>query len=198
MNEDTVTGHDPTTGAERWCHPWRGDSGTDANVAQPVVIASNRVLLTKGYGRGAEVIELAKDPDGTIRTSRVWARRDVLQTKFSTAVVRDGFAYGLSGGALDCVELATGTRRWRVGRFGDGQILRVGSHVLILDDGGGLSLLRLDPEVPPAPSVKVQALSGTTWNTPAFSPPHLVVRNASEAACYELAIRPAASHDAPR
>ena len=196
VNEDTVTGHDAATGAERWCHGWSGDSGTDANVSQPIVIASNRVLLTKAYGRGAEVIELVKRPDGAIRTARVWARHHVLQTKFSTALVVDGFAYGLSNGSLECVDLADGALRWRAGRFGDGQLLRIGTHLLILDDTGGLSLVRADPAVVQQPVARLQALNGTTWNVPAFSAPYLLVRNAAEAACYELAICGPASHDA--
>lgn len=31
--------------------------------------------------------------------------------------------------------------------------------------------------------------SQITWNNPAFAPPYLLVRNAEEAACYELPIK---------
>lgn len=190
VNEDTVSGHSSRDGAELWAHPWPGDSGTDANVSQPVVLSSNRVLLTKGYRQGAEVIELSHAEDGAIRIRRVWATSSALNTKFTNVAIRDGHAYGLSDGVLECVDLETGERRWKEGRHGHGQILRVRDLLLILGDTGSLSLVRIDPRAPGVVLGRIQALEGTTWNNPVLAGRHLLMRNATEAVCYELVTVP--------
>ncbi len=35
----------------------------------------------------------------------------------------DGYAYGKEGGLLKCIDLKTGERKWKEGRYGKGQIL---------------------------------------------------------------------------
>ena len=90
-------------------------------------MGDNRVLLSKGYGGGAELIELSADAADGLTVATVWKSPRVLQTKFSNVVVHDGHAFALSEGILECVELESGRRRWKSGRYGHGQILGVGA-----------------------------------------------------------------------
>lgn len=187
VNEDSVSGHALNTGEELWSYPWPGDSGADASVSQPVQLTTNRILLTKGYRRGASVIELRRDAEGTRMQPRcLWSNGAVLNTKFTNVAVWNGHAYGLSDGVLECVELETGKRRWKEGRYGDGQILRVRELLLVLSEKGELVLVRLDSGQPGAVLGRVQALTGTTWNNIALYGRYLLLRNATEAVCYEL------------
>lgn len=99
-------------------------------------------------------------------------------------------AYGLSDGVLECVALESGRLCWRTGKYGHGQVLRVRDLLLVLGERGDLVLVRLDPQAANAVLGRLQVLTGTTWNNPALYGKYLLVRNATEAACYELAVLP--------
>jgi outer membrane protein assembly factor BamB len=196
VNESTASGHDPATGERLWTFPWPGGSSSFASASQAVAIDANHVLLSKGYSGGAELIELAASPDGTrsvpttegsgsITVASQWKMPRLLQTKFTNVVVRDGRAYGLSEGILECVELTTGQRKWKSGRYGHGQILGVGDLLLVLSEQGELSLVELNAEAFHALG-SMPVLEGKTWNTLCIYGKRLLVRNAQEAACYEL------------
>jgi outer membrane protein assembly factor BamB len=188
VNEDTVSGHSPDTGEQLWSYPWPGNSSVDANVSQPVPLSESRILLSAGYRRGAAVIELSRpDPSEPIRVRRVWRRRSVLNTKFTNVVVWQGCAYGLSNGALEAVDLETGELHWKAPGYGDGQLLRVGDLLLVLRGVGELVLVQLDVNKPNTVLGRLKVLTGTTWNNLALYGNRLLIRNATEAACYELA-----------
>ena len=191
VNEDTVSGHNPETGIELWSYPWSSNSNTDANVSQPVPLPGNRVLISKGYRRGATVIELIQQANGKpIEIRKIWSNSKVLRTKFTNVVIWKNHAYGLSDGRLECVDMETGQRCWKKGRYGHGQILRVNDLLLILSEKGKLHIVQLSPKKPNKVLGSLQALTGKTWNNIALYGQFLLIRNATEAACYELAILP--------
>ena len=95
--------------------------------------------------------------------------------------------YGIDGGIFTCVDLKTGDRKWKGGRYGKGQtVLLENSGVLLVSaEDGRVVLLRADPgEHSELASFK--ALEGKTWNHPVVVGDKLYVRNAQEAACYQL------------
>lgn len=191
VNEDTVSGHALDSGVELWSYPWPGNSDNNANVSQPVPLPQDRILLSKGYGQGAAVIQLVRpEPSGPIQAQTVWRNKKALRTKFTNVVVWQGHAYGLSDGVLECVELETGESRWKSGNYGHGQILRVRDLLLVLNERGELILVRLDSRTPGMALGRLQVLTGKSWNNPALYGRYLLVRNATEAACYELATLP--------
>jgi outer membrane protein assembly factor BamB len=185
VNESTASGHDPATGQRLWSHAWPGRSNGNASVSQAVAVGSDRVLLTKGYGGGAELIELSDSDGDALEVRSVWKVARVLQTKFSNVVVHQGHAYGLSEGILECVALDNGRRRWKSGRYGHGQVLGVGDLLLVLAEEGELHLLELNPEKFTHLG-SVRALNGKSWNNLCLVGKRLLLRNSAEAACYEL------------
>jgi outer membrane protein assembly factor BamB len=193
VNESTASGHDPETGQRLWSFPWPGGSSSMASASQAVAIDDRRVLLTKGYGGGAELIELSpgEAPAGgpgsetELTATSVWKSARSLQTKFTNVVIHGGHAYGLSEGILECVDLTDGKRKWKQGRFDHGQILGVGDLLLVLSESGELSLVELNP----ARFTKLASqsvLAGKTWNNLCLYGRKLLLRNGQEAACYEL------------
>jgi outer membrane protein assembly factor BamB len=190
-NQSYVTAHRVDDGMILWEIPWADENDTNATTTQPIPLTGDRLFLSKGYGVGASLLLVTRGPDG-FSVDPLWDPpiRRVMKTKFSNAVFRDGFVYGLDGVLLSCVELETGKIQWKQRRdpeFGYGQIMLVGNTILVLSETGELAIVALAPEqYRELASIQALDSSDTTWNTPAFAPPYLLVRNASEAACYRL------------
>jgi hypothetical protein len=77
---------------------------------------------------------------------------------------------------------------WKQGRYGQGQLLRVGDVLLIQAESGEVVAVQATHEKPTV-LARLAALDGQTWNTLCVSGTNLLVRNAEEAACYEVSIR---------
>ncbi len=186
VNEASASGHDPATGEVLWWHPREGYTNGHANVSQAVAVAPDRVFLSKGYGLGGELIRLVPMGDGTFDTDTIWQDSRVMRTKFTNVAIKDDYVYGLSDGILECIELATGERRWKGGRYKHGQILLVGDLLLVLSEAGEMFLVEATPQRKNNVLGQFQAIEGKTWNNFALYGWRLAVRNGEEAACYQL------------
>ncbi|MDX1929699.1 MAG: PQQ-binding-like beta-propeller repeat protein [Pirellulaceae bacterium] len=186
-SESSVTAHSIADGAEMWSIKWPSRSNGDANVSQPVTIDDSHVLLSKGYGGGAELLKIAKS-DAAWTAEAVWKSEGVLRTKFTSCVVKDGHAYGLNDGILECVNLENGKRTWKKGRYRHGQVLLVGETLVITAENGSVVLVATDPkELRELASLPV--IGDVTWNTAALSGDRLLIRNSDEAACVILPLK---------
>jgi outer membrane protein assembly factor BamB len=155
------------------------------NVAQPVVVAKNRIFISAGYGHGAALVELTPEGKG-FAAHALWENGN-LKTKFNSAVYDNGYVYGLDEGILTCIDVATGERKWKGGRYNYGQVLYASGHLIVTDGGSGeVALVKADPAQYTEVG-RIQAVSGKTWNVPAIAGGRLLVRNGSEMACYNLA-----------
>jgi outer membrane protein assembly factor BamB len=159
----------------------------DINASQPVIVPpGNRVLLSSGYGHGAALLEVTRS-DGRFGTRLVW-ENSRLKNRFSTSIEHAGFIYGLDENIMTCLDAATGETKWKAGRYGHGQIVRVGDHVLVLTEEGELVLVKANPERLEEVA-RVPALQGKTWNHPAIDNGRLLVRNLAEMAAFDLRVR---------
>ena len=183
VNESHVAAYDPADGSTIWQFGWPGHSNSDASCSQPHVLDGRRILVSKGYGVGAAVFE--PDPLAADGFTAVWRQPGLLKTKFTNVTVHDGHAYGLSDGILECVSVADGKRRWKGGRYGQGQVLRVGDLLLVQAETGEVVLVDCVPRKHVVRG-RLAALDGQTWNNPCLAGDRLLVRNAEQAACYEL------------
>ncbi len=184
VNEKSLAGYDAKSGKELWKHKWPGNSNADANVSQAFPLASDRIFLSKGYGAGSVLLQL-KNESETFSVTPVWESRRVLKTKYTNVTIIKDHAYGLSDGILECVDLETGKSRWKGGRYGHGQVLGVGDQVLVLGEDGDLMLVAANPEKFQEQG-KIEALPGKTWNNLCISGKRLLLRNGTQAVCYEL------------
>ena len=186
FNAASLTAHDPATGEVLLNQPWTDDKWPKA--AQPVVIGDNRLFLSAGYGAGCELLEFKAGADGKLAASTVWKNMR-MKTQFNSVSARDGYLYGLDDGLLACVEIATGTRKWKEGRYGSGQSLLVDDLVLIQSEPGAVALAEARPEGFKELG-RIPALNAKTWNHPTLAGRYLLVRNSEEMACYELPLQP--------
>ena len=118
----------------------------------------------------------------------MWQQSNLLKTKFTNVAIHNGYVYGLSDGILECAELSSGKRMWKKGRYGQGQLLRVGATLLIQAESGDVVAVPATPEKP-VELFRFPALNGQTWNNLCLSGNNLLVRNAEEAACYEVSVQ---------
>jgi outer membrane protein assembly factor BamB len=169
-------------GRPLWSFPW--SVAYDNAIAQPVLLSPNRFLLSAGYGTGCVAVEVnATETEFTARA--VW-RNKFLKNKFASSVFWQGHIYGLDEDMLTCLDAATGERKWKDGRYGYGQLLLASGHLIVLAGNGDLALVRASPERHKE-LARFPALHGKTWNHPALADGRLLVRNAVEMACYDLA-----------
>lgn len=183
FNSRRITAHEPATGSVLWEYPW----GTgQPHVAVPVIVGTNGVVFSSGYGVGAELLAVAPDAAGQWTASRVWQSRR-MKAKFANPVARDGFLYGLDDGILACVDLKDGSQPWKEGRYGHGQGLLLGELLLLMAESGELILLRPTP-LAPNELGRFRVFASKTWNPIALAGHRLIVRNDKEAACLELPV----------
>ena len=171
----------PSDGTLLWEYPWT--VRVVPNIAQPLVISDTRIFLSAGYGKGAALVELTPDGD-RFAAATVW-ETNRMKNKFSSSVLINGYIYGLDESILACIDAATGELMWKAGRYGHGQLLAAGDHLVVLTERGDLVLVRATPdgheEVAGFP-----AIEGKTWNVPAMADGRILVRNARQMAAFDL------------
>lgn len=180
VNRLEVSAHDPSTGTRLWHYDW---PGFFPKVGQPIPIGADQLLVTASYGVGSPLLQLAHN--GNAWTVREGWKSTRLKTKFSSAVVRDGHAYGLDEGRLASIDLATGEKVWKTEKFGFGQHLLFDDHLLVQTEPGPVVMGMISPSGF-VETGRLEALSSMTWNVPVVAGRILLVRNDREAACYLL------------
>ena len=176
-----VAGLAPENGAVLWALPWANSIGI--NVAQPIVVGPNRFFVSSGYGKGAALVEVA-DAGGKLSAAPVWERAS-MKNKFNSSVLHEGHVYGLDEGMLTCVDVATGEQKWKARGYGYGQVVVASGHLIVTTEEGEIALVRASPAGHTELS-RFPALEGRTWNVPAIADGRLLVRNATQMACYKL------------
>jgi outer membrane protein assembly factor BamB len=177
-----VLGIAPEDGSLLWSHPW--DVNYGINVSQPVVVGPNRLFVSSGYGKGAALLEITGS--GKSFTAKALWENVNMKNKFNSSVVYQGHAYGLDEGILTCVDVNTGERKWKNGRYGYGQVLLASGHLIVMAESGELVLVRATPQQH-TEVARFQAIQGKSWNIPAIAGGKLLVRNATEMAAYNIA-----------
>ena len=178
---------DAPTGRVAWAMPIEQRVGLPAAL-QPCAVSQHSIVLGNGAAFGAERLEVQA---GETAPTRTW-ETPRMKPAFSDMVAHEGFIYGFDGTVFCCVDAATGTRRWREGRFGAGQVVLLADQGLLIvsSEDGQAVLLRCNHDRYEELG-RVQAVSGKAWNHPAVAGDCLYVRSDAEMACLQL--QPAAA-----
>ncbi|MCP3978523.1 MAG: PQQ-binding-like beta-propeller repeat protein [bacterium] len=176
---------DPATGEALWMHDWPAGGGEE-RVAQPALLNGGTGMLISSFIQGTRRISLASNGAGAWTTDEVWTSR-ALKSHFNDLVVHRGTAYGFDRNIMAAIDVETGERAWKGGRYGNGQLLLLPDRdlLLVLSERGELVLLRATPERLEEVA-KVEALDGKTWNHPIVANGVVYLRNAEEAAAFRL------------
>jgi outer membrane protein assembly factor BamB len=175
----------PSDGSLLWEHS-SGQPG--GSIVQPALTADGNVLIASGDamgGIGIRCLAIAHDSGGW-KVEERWASRG-LKPYFSDFVVHRGYAFGFDGSILASIDLIDGTRKWKGGRYGSGQLVLLPDQdlLLVVSEEGELALVSATPdrfnEV-----ARMPAIDGKTWNHPVLVGDVLLVRNGEEMAAFRL------------
>jgi outer membrane protein assembly factor BamB len=129
------------------------------------------------------VFEVARAGD-RFATSTIW-QNTRMKNKFTSSVLHRGAIYGLDEAILACLDAATGELKWKGGRYGYGQLLLAGDHLVVLTETGQVALVRATPERHEEVA-RFTAIEGKTWNHPIIVNGRLLVRNLAEMAAFDI------------
>ncbi len=178
----------PADGAVLWTYPWPDTGG----ILQGAVTADGDLLIGGGGamgGTGLRRVSVSHGPSGWNIEER-WTSNG-LKPYFSDFVVRDGHAFGFDGNILACIDLKDGKRKWKGGRYGQGQMVLLLDQglLLVLSEEGELALVRAATDQF-TQLARFPAMEGKTWNHPVVAGDRLLVRNGSEMVAFRLALAP--------
>lgn len=176
-------GYDPKDGKRLWWFAYPTYQGI--NVAQPIQIDSERILISAGYGVGSALVRIAKNGDQWEAKREPW-KEESLMSKFASPVLHEGFIYGLDDGILACFDAKTGERKWKGGRYGHGQVLLRGNTLFIQCETGDMVLVKANPAKHEELAKQKVFDDNKTWNTPLLHGGQAFVRSASEMAGFIL------------
>jgi hypothetical protein len=150
--------------------PWPGPN--DINAAQPLVVDDRRVFVSSGYGMGAAMIELTPRGRPLLRARGVAQQPDEEPVRQLRAARR----VHLRARRVDPRLHGRGDRRaevWKGGRYGYGQLLLAGGHLIVLTEDGDLALVRATPErhdelvrfrvLTARPGTRRRSMTGSCW-----------------------------------
>jgi outer membrane protein assembly factor BamB len=192
FNAEGLYAHDIETGTVLWQEPWISNPEERNNVCQPVVIPAtqpeqaDQIFIASGYGMGCAIFEVRTQADQFF-VNLLWRNRH-LKAKFSSVVEHNGYVYGFDDAILTCLDLSSGERCWKGGRYGYGQLILCHDSLLVQMESGEIALVHATPERFQEWG-RFSALSHRTWNHPVLAGNRLLVRNDREAACFELEIK---------
>ena len=176
-------GLSPADGAILWEHTWE----PGASIVQPALVDGDVLLSGADMmgGIGLRRLAVSPSPSGWTVTER-WTSRG-LKPYFNDFVVHRGHAYGFDGSILAAVDLADGTRTWKGGRYGHGQMILLADQdvLVVLAEEGDIALVAASPDKH-TELARVPAIEGKTWNHPALAGDVLLVRNGEEMAAFRL------------
>ncbi len=183
MSNGGLSAADPAGGSRIWHYDWSSED--QARIVQPAVLEDGDLLVATGYGIGTHRVSPSKTAD-VWQLDTVWESRN-LKPYFNDFVYHEGLIYGFDDKIMTCIDPETGSRVWKGGRYGYGQLVLLADQdvLLVLSERGDVALVEAKPDGFKE-LAKFHALDGKTWNHPVVAQGKLFVRNAEEAVCYKL------------
>lgn len=181
LSELGLAALDPATGKTLWEH---ASPGLGWRAVQPHP-ADDGTVLVGSEDIGLVLLDVKRADDAWGAAER-WSSK-AMKPSYNDFVVHRGYIYGFDGGVFSCVDLASGKRQWKGGRYGHGQVLLVSDQdlLLVLSETGEVVLLAANPQKLEE-LARVQAITGKTWNHPVVAHGRLYVRNNEEMACFDV------------
>lgn len=185
LSASGATSVGPKDGKVLWEHSWPGGA-----IVQPAMTADGDVLINSiamTGGVGTRRLAVAHGAGGWTIQER-WTSNG-LKPYFNDFVVHKGHAFGFDGSILSCIDLKDGQRKWKGGRYGNGQLVLLADQdlLLVLSEEGELALVGATPDQF-TELARFPAIEGKTWNHPVLVGDILLARNDQQMAAFRLSL----------
>ncbi len=175
----------PADGAVLWEHEW-----SPGAIVQPALLPNGDILINAiaaTGGIGTRRLAIARG-SGSWRVEERWTSNG-LKPYFNDFVVHKGHAFGFDGNILASIDLEDGKRKWKGGRYGNGQLVLLHDQdlLLVLSEDGELALVGATTDQYKEVA-RLPVLNGKTWNHPVLVGNILLVRNGQEMAAFRLPV----------
>lgn len=183
LHTDGVTSHDPRSGKQLWQHDWPIHGRY--RIVQPLLLDGNRLLIGTSFDEGTRLLQINFDGNDW-SVEQGWTSRG-MKPYFNDFATYQGHLYGFDTNILGSIDLADGSRDWKRGRYGHGQLLLLADQglLLVLSEQGELALVEANPDEF-IELARIEVLGSKTWNHPAIVGNTLYVRSDREMAAYRL------------
>ena len=183
QTSENVVGIDPETGAVLWKHPHKNKYAVHANT--PVAVAPDKVVVSSGYGYGAECLQIGADG-----AKRVWQVKEA-DCQFHGMLLIDKRLY-LSGSDKKTpsfvLDPLTGNILSRIDGVSRAAIIGTEAGIIGYDeDRGEIALIKLDGDKAlKVASFPVDFGKDHHWSQPVLADGVLYVRHGDCLAAYDV------------
>lgn len=141
-----VVGIDAETGQTLWkTDQWK----LNVNVPTPVDLGDGKILLSAGYNYGSAILQLQQSGESFVPEIILRLKAIVFGADQQTPIFYQGYIYGIRPDKqLVCMDLS-GNILWNSGianKYGLGPYIIADDKIIVLDDGGLLSLIEAKPD----------------------------------------------------
>ena len=177
-----VMGIDPDSGEILWEHAHNGNGFTGAWSLVPVAAGADKLFLANKH-MSSSLVEISSD-GGSIAASELWEQRTI-RNSLTVPVYHEGYLYGYSSRFLICADAETGEAVWRSRPPGDGWLILVDGHLVIVTKQGTLHVVTASPEGYQEVAT-LQLFDDPTWTHPSFADGHIYARSYGEVARVDI------------
>ncbi len=178
-------GLEPKTGEVLWQTPHGGKfyPGPGMPSMNPVPVGEDRFLLTDTPD-SSSLVELAAGDDGQMSLEPLWSSGSI-RGSYALPVHHQGHLYAYNSRYLSCIDAATGERVWRSRQPGDGFLMLVDGHLVVITKKGSLHVAEASPEGY-REIASLPLLEDGSWTPPSFAGGRIYARGLGAIAAVEL------------
>lgn len=179
-----LVGLDPADGTVLWELEHEGEpGGMGATTASPLPLDGGRVFVK--YEDETSAFYEIGEVEGRPSASRTHETKGLTRSYSPPTVVGDHL-YGFTARLLSAVDPATGELLWRSRDVGDGFVIAIGDHLVVIQKTGSLHLGAVSPEGW-SEADRIELFADLAWTPPSYADGAVYVRSLGEIARVDVA-----------
>lgn len=147
-------------------------AGAGTQSMNPVALGDDHFFVTDAND-SSSVVKLTGTADGQMELQKVWSGRSIRST-YTVPIAYEGNLYGYNSRFLTAVDAMSGEMRWRSRQPGDGSLIVVDGHLVILTKKGRLHIAKATPEA--YQEIAALDVVDLSWTAPSFADGKIFVR----------------------